>query len=583
MAHNDAVEPPSSLRLAGRDQPWSANMPGVLPVIRRHALAVAALLGLLCGAPTLAAGVEPDGVDEDGGLATALVLIDGHALLRVRGIAGFPAQQRARKIEQRITDFARDRSLPADAVTLQDNVRGTAIVAGGVTLVTISDGDAALEELGRLALAQATGEMITESVTRWRAERSPEQRLRNVGWAATATAVLAAFLWLLWSVSRRLQRYLETRVAAQVKSVGVQSFEFVKARHLQALIQTAPRLVFWAAVAVTIYVYLDFVLTLFPLTRPLGERLLGLVTDPLATLGLALLSELPNLAFLAVLALVVRYVLKLTRLYFEAIERGVVRFQHFDPEWATPTYKVVRIFLVAFAVVVAYPYIPGSESAAFKGVTVMLGVLFSLGSSSVIANIIAGYTMTYRRAFRRGDRIMVGEVTGDVVDSRVLVTTLRTPKNELVVVPNSEILNKSIVNYSALAREQGLILHTTVGIGYETPWRQVEAMLLMAAVRTPGLKRDPAPFVLQKSLGDFCVVYEINAYTDDAQGIAGQYSALHASILDVFNEYGVQIMTPAYEGDTPSPKIVRPEDWYAAPAQSPRAAPEGNEDANPSD
>ena len=182
---------------------------------------------------------------------------------------------------------------------------------------------------------------------------------------------------------------------------------------------------------------------------------------------------------------------------------------NFDSEWALPTYKIVRLAVVAFALVVAYPYIPGSGSAAFKGVSLFIGVMFSLGSSAFIANTIAGYSITYRRAFRVGDRIQVGNVFGDVSEIRLQVTHIRTLKNEEVVVPNS-ILRQNVVNYSALARSRGLILHTTVGIGYETPWRQVEGMLLLAAERTPGLLREPPPFVLQTALGDFCVVYEIN-------------------------------------------------------------------------
>ena len=195
--------------------------------------------------------------------------------------------------------------------------------------------------------------------------------------------------------------------------------------------------------------------------------------------------------------------LKALHLMFQGIESGAISFENFDPEWAPPTYKIVRILVIAFAVVVAYPYIPGSESQAFKGVSLFLGVIFSLGSSSVISNVIAGYTMTYRRAFRLGDRIAVGEVTGFVTETSLLVTRLRSLKNEEVVLPNSEILGKAVVNYSALARSQGLIVHTTVGIGYETPWRQVEAMLCLAAGRTPGLERDPPPFVLQQTLGRF--------------------------------------------------------------------------------
>jgi len=539
----------------------------------RGTIAPVAMLALLMQAPLGAASAEETDVEERGGPSTALVRVDGRPILRIRGFASLPADERARAIEARIEAFAGNRSMPASVLRLEENARGTAIMAGPVTLLTITDADAALEELGRQALAEAARAQLAETVDAWRAERTSAVRLQKAGRVAVATLLLAAVLWLLVRVSRRLREAFVAHLSARVRPVGVQEFEFVNAERIHAALRAVPRVILGLLAAAVVYVYLEFVLRLFPLTRPIGERLFDLVVGPLETLGLAFLGELPNLAFLTVLVLVVRYLLKLTRMYFEAIGRGTVRFDQFDAEWAIPTYKVVRIFVVAFALVVAYPYIPGSESAAFKGVSVMLGVLFSLGSSSVISNVIAGYSMTYRRAFRRGDRIRVGDVTGDVVEPRLLVTTLRTPKNELVVVPNSEILGSSIVNYSALARESGLILHTTVGIGYETPWRQVEAMLLMAAGRTEGLKREPAPFVLQTSLGDFCVTYEVNAYTDDPQQMARQYSALHANILDVFNEYGVQIMTPAYEGDPPEPKVVRPADWYAAPARPSPAAP----------
>ncbi len=522
--------------------------------------------------PALAAVAQQTEATSSVGPATALVELDGQPILRVRGVAGLSAAERARVIKDRIVTFADDRDIPADTLSLEEHALGTAIVAGGKPLLVVSDADSALEEMDRQTLARVTRDILVGRVESWRAERAPELRWRNAALAAAATLLLGVVLWVVSRLTRRLREYVRTRVASRVRSVGVQSFEFVKARHLQALTQSAPGFAFWVVVVVAIYAYLDFVLKLFPMTRVLGERLFSLVTDPLQSLGLAFLDQLPNLVFLVVLAFVVRYLLRLMRLYFEAIERGVLRFENFDAEWSVPTYKVLRLFVVIFALVVAYPYIPGSDSAAFKGISVMLGVLFSLGSSSVIANVIAGYTMTYRRAFRTGDRIKVGDVMGEVVDSRIQVTMLRTPKNEMVVVPNSEILNKSLINYSTLAKTQGLVLHTTVGIGYETPWRQVEAMLLMAAARTEGMLREPPPFVLQKSLGDFCVVYEINAYTDSAARIPQLYSALHSNILDVFNEYGVQVMTPAYEGDTPEPKLVRPGDWYAAPARPPEVA-----------
>ena len=306
----------------------------------------------------------------------------------------------------------------------------------------------------------------------------------------------------------------------------------------------------------------------FPVTRPLAARLLTLVLDPLSRLGGGLLALLPDLAFLLVLYLVTRWLLGLTRLFFDAVAKGQVTLSGFEPEWALPTYRIVRIAVVAFALVVAYPYIPGSRSAAFQSISIFLGVMFSIGSSSFIANIIAGYSMTYRRAFRLGDRIQVGEVFGDVSEIRLQVTHVRSVKNEEIVVPNSTLLNSNVVNYSALARSRGLILHTTVGIGYETPWRQVEAMLLLAAERTPGLapraRAVRAPEVARRLLRR---VRDQRLLRRPGRDGERSTRGLHQNILDVFNEYGVQIMTPAYEGDPEQPKVVPKEQWWTAPAR----------------
>jgi small-conductance mechanosensitive channel len=255
------------------------------------------------------------------------------------------------------------------------------------------------------------------------------------------------------------------------------------------------------------------------------------------------------------------------RLFFLEIEKGTLRFKGFYPEWAQPTYKICRLLVVAFAAVVAFPYIPGSDSPAFKGISIFVGVLFSLGSSSAIANIIAGFTLTYRRAFKIGDRIKIADFVGDVVNTRLQVTHLKTIKNEEITVPNSMIVNSHVINYSSLAQEKGLILHTSVTIGYDASWRQVHAMLLMAAEKTSGLMRAPAPFVLQKSLDDFYVTYELNAYTDAPQAMAQIYSDLHENIQDAFNEHGVQIMSPHYEMDPGQIKVVPKERWYAPPAK----------------
>jgi len=243
-----------------------------------------------------------------------------------------------------------------------------------------------------------------------------------------------------------------------------------------------------------VYTDLHYVLVLFPWTRGFGNSLFTLVATPVAMMGSSLLNAIPELVFLTILMVVTRYALKLIRLFFIGIKTGAITFSGFDAAWALPTYRLVRVGVVAFALVVAYPYVPGSGSQAFKGITLFIGVIFSLGSTSLIGNIISGYSMAYRLLFKQGDRVKIGDYMGDVEEIKLMSTYLRTPKNELVAVPNSIIVNSEVVNYSTLAQKEGLILHTTVGIGYETSWRQVEAMLLRAAERTPGLLREPKPF-----------------------------------------------------------------------------------------
>ena len=550
----------------------SLSLRACAPWLAAVVLGVAALARAVAEVPIPShpheAGVEPP--------QTAAVELDGRVILRVRGVSGFPADARAAAVNQRLREFAGNRSVPVESIELVENVHGTALQAGRVMLVTITDADAAVEGLDRKELAVLTQELLVEAVRDWRAEREPGWLLKRAGWLAAATALVVAVLWPL----RRLRLWAATRFAGRAsKGLRMRDLEVLQGDFALHLVRALVRLAYWLLVAAIVYYYLQFGLRLFPWTRPAGESLLELFIGPLGTLGLGFVESLPDLLFLLVLGILIRYLLQALHAFFLAVEQGRIALQDFDAEWAMTTYKLVRVFVLAFALVVAYPYIPGSHSAAFKGVSVLLGVLISIGSSSMISSIIAGYTMTYRRTFRRGNWIRVGDTYGDVVDSRLMVTTVRTPKNELVVVPNSEILGKSVVNYTALARERGLVLHTTVGIGYETPWRQVEAMLLMAAERTEGLLREPAPFVLQTALGDFAVSYQLNAHVRETTGLDRLYSRLHANVQDVFNEYGVQIMTPSYEADTATPKVVPPESWYLAPARPPPGQAAGGQPA----
>jgi small-conductance mechanosensitive channel len=525
----------------------------------------------------------PKGAAAPAGETLAPVVIDGETLFSLRGVSTYPADRRAREIAQRIRALAENREVATPSLTLEDRPGMTFILDNhGQRLLAVFDEDALVEGFDRPLLARAYRDRIAEAIAAYRDARRPALLARHALYALGATLALLLAAFVGRRIVHRLQAGLERRYRARIADLRIQAFQIVKAEQFWRFLSGFLNFAWVLAVLAAVYLYLRYVLMLFPWTRGASNRLRAIAVEPLRAIGLGIVDVIPSLVFLAALFVITRYVLKLLRLFFRGVSAGTVTLRDFDAEWAEPTYRLVRLLVVAFAVVVAYPYIPGSGTDAFKGVSLFIGVIFSLGSSSLIGNLIAGYSMTYRRAFRLGDRVKIGEHLGDVERMRLLVTHLRTPKNEEVVVPNSAILAAEIVNFSSLAHERGLILHTTVGIGYETPWRQVEAMLIEAAGRTPGLMREPPPFVLQKSLGDFCVTYEVNVYCDTPQRMAALYTELHRNILDVFNEYGVQIMTPAYEGDPDRPKVVPKDQWYTAPAQPSPTAGDGP-DARASD
>jgi small-conductance mechanosensitive channel len=519
--------------------------------------------------PALAAEPASDDVDAQAAPESAPVIVDGVVLFRVAGSASFSAADRAARARARIIAAADDSHVPANAIKTEQRESRVDVVAGSRHLVGVIGADAAIEGVSVADAALVRAMRIRDTVIRYRAERTPERLVQSAVVAGAATAVAALALWFTWVGFRRMRLKLDQRYRTRVHSLSIQSFEVVRAESIWRGLDGALSTVRWLVIAAIVYVLSAFALGQFPWTRSTAERLLDLVLQPVISMATGFFEYIPKLIFLLLLFLGVRYSLKLLALFFEAVGAGRVPLRSFDAEWAQPTYHIVRILLILLALVIAYPYLPGSGSAAFQGLSIFAGLMLSLGASSAMASLIAGYTVTYRRAFRVGDRITVGELTGEVCDVRLLVTHLRTAKNEEVVVPNSLVLQSHVVNYTKLARSHGLILHTTVSIGYETPWRQVEAMLQLAAERTEGVLREPAPFVLEKALGDFAVSYELNVYVDSTQLLPQRYAELHRHVLDVFNEYGVQIMTPAYEGDPEVPKVVPPDKWFVTPARAP--------------
>ena len=542
------------------------------PVVRRLGSLLLLMITLLlppvvCAqSQTEIKDAEPPGAFEI--VDTAPVVVNGRVRFHVVGVSAYPAERRAHEIARRIEALAQDPKFDPKTLRIKDVGDYHQILPneGGKPILGVLQADAEFEGVLRTVLAETLRKSIAESISDYRYDHKPEVLIKNALYALASTLVLVALLYGLFWGFRRLNSFLERRVKLGMQKLEARSKRIIRGEQLWLLLYGALRLLRTFIVLFLIYVFANFALSLFPQTRYIANRLFQFVVSPLGDMVDAIIDFIPSLVFLVVLFYITRYGLKVVRSVFAAIDTRRLQIKGFEAEWAWPTYRLVRLGIIIFALVIAYPYIPGSDSAAFQGISILLGVLFSLGSTSVISNVIAGYTMTYRRAFRIGDRVKIGDTVGDVMEMRVLVTHLRTPKNEEVVIPNSTILNGEVTNYSTMARDQGLILHTIVGIGYDVPWRQVEAMLLLAAERSEGLLKEPKPFIRQKSLADFAVNYELNAYCGDASRMMALYTEMHRNIQDVFHENGVQIMSPAYKEDPAEPKVVPKERWYTPPA-----------------
>ena len=509
--------------------------------------------------PGINAQFDPDSLEE---ITRAPVVLDGHELFFVRGISAYPADVRAKVIRQRIEDIAANYSIHADSVKIERGPIRDDIFIANKFIMSVFDEDSQMEGIRREVLSVTIKRNIIGAIKLYRYDRSSEALVNDTIHAVAALAIAILLLFFFNWVIKKIHLFLEAKLKSRIETLETRSFQLIKSNQLWVTFYSLSKTVKFILSVVIIFVCAEYVLGLFPWTRAVSNSLLGFFLEPLSSFGLSILNFIPDLAFLIVIYFVTRYLLKLIKLFFGGLEQGNIKISGFDSEWSIPTYKIIRASIIIFAVVIAYPYIPGSDSDAFKGISLFLGLLISLGSTSVIGNMIAGYSMIYRRTFKKGDLVKIDNQLGVVTDTKLFVTRLKTYKNEEVVIPNSVILNTNVLNYSSISKEKGLILYTTVGIGYETSWRQVEEMLNEAASRTDGALKDPPPFVLQKLLGDFAVTYELNVYCNDPHNMMKIYNALHQNILDVFNENNVQIMTPAYEGDPHEPKVVPKDKWY---------------------
>lgn len=511
-----------------------------------------------------------DTPEEETAIEPGQVMIDGRTVLKVyEPIASLTLDARAEGIASRIVGLARDTNIPPQSVRLQPRDLWTEILAKDTVIMAVTDADARTAGMTRQDLALKDAESIRQAIRTYRQEHSWRMLLRAILKTTLTTLILLALLWLV----RRLRLFCRARIQKQIAisaKARTKSAWHLSMAYLGPVILALGTFLRWVVILALLEAFLTVTLGFYSSTRELSLTATKWILSQLELLAKSGLDYVPNLLVLAVIVLLTYYILRLIKLVFAQISKGDLTFPGFYPDWAEPTDKLMRMLVLVLALVVAFPYLPGARSPAFQGISIFVGVLLSLGSSSAVANAIAGIILTYMRSFLVGDWIQIGETMGEVVEKTLLVTRILTPKAEVITIPNATVMSGSVKNFSIQARKDGVIFYTTVSIGFDAPWRTVHQLLMSAALGTDHVLQQPAPFVLQRSLDDFYVTYELNAYTDAPREVLNIYSDLHRNIQDAFNEAGVEICSPHFSALRDGNPIAIPEQYikagYTAPA-----------------
>lgn len=464
------------------------------------------------------------------------------------GLGSFTAFDRARLNSKKILDMARSFSMSADSLYIAEGAATSDIMYGEDILASVTDNDAMWFGMPRAELALKYAADITDSVAAYKKSVGVWNILKMAG----SCVLLIALVYLLFKGIRYLFGHIVKRAIVRKKNkwfkgLKIKNLEVLNQHRQMQMMVGIARIVKWIFYFLLLYLSIPVLFSIFPATKHIANTIFGWVLNPVKGILSSLWDFLPDLFKIVVTLVVVRYVVKFLKYIAREIESGNLVIPGFYPDWTKSTLTIVRMLIYVFALIIVFPLLPGSESPVFKGVSAFMGLILSLGSTGVISNLMAGLVITYMRPFVKGDRIRIGETSGDVIEKTPFVVRIQTVKNEVVTVPNSAVLSANVVNYSAKSKDMGLIINSTVTMGYEVPWKQVNELLIDAALRTKLVERSPAPFVLQTSLNDFSASYQINAYTKEAGLQALIYSDLHKNIQDVFRGAGIEMVMPHYQ------------------------------------
>ncbi len=503
------------------------------------------------------------------------VMLDGKTLFFIRrGVSSFSAEERANAITRRIERIAQNDSIPIENLTIEQipDDNSLYLSVDQEVILTVTKQDAKAYRSTPELLAQQALQKIQVAIAQYRQDRKPEQLLKNIIYTVISTFAFLIISFAVIKISGKLFPFIRRLIESLTPGIKIGNVEIISSSNISFFWLRVLRIIRLLVLFLLLFNYATFVLRLFPWTRVFGESILGYFYQSLELVLSSIGQYLPNAFIIAIIIFITYYLIRLIKPFFTAIERGNLVIPGFYTDWAKPTYNLLLVIIIALAAIVAFPYLPGFDSPAFRGVSVFLGLLLSLGSTSAIANVIGGIILIYTRAFRIGDHIQVGEVIGDLIEKNFLVIRICTPTNKIITIPNSSLLSSNVINFSISSRElnRNLIIQTTITLGYDLPWRKAHTTLIEAALETEHILKEPAPFVLQTSLDNFYISYQLNAYTNQPNLMVIIYSELHQNIQDKCNEAGIEILSPSYtslrDGNTTTiPENYLPSDYVAPP------------------
>ena len=514
--------------------------------------------------PAPAETAAPDAIEALPGIP---VSVGGKTLFYIGGGEGdLSAVERAAAISAHLTDLANNPFRPPYEITVAESAEGTSIFVGDELLLTITEADARASGLDSSTAGASLGATVSEALAQARATHSFSDIAVTSLEALLVLGILVFLIWLINFVYHRATNWVDRQPAQTSKLPWLTSTNFYRSGRWKKPSKIVLSVIRWGAIVLVLVIGAPLFLLGFPSTRAAANSLLNLILIPISALWSWFVNYLDELITIVFITLGAYLLIRFVRWFFGEVASGGLRFKGTNPTRARFTSGLISALIVGGAVVMAFPYLPGADSPAFHAMVIFIGALITFSSTSAIGNTVSGILLVYTDAFELNEIVQIGNVQGRVVAQHVLTTELRTFRNETVTIPNSVVLNSHVTNYSRLAIADGLIMHTTITIGYDVPWEQVHELLVQAALDTPNVEDKPTPFVLQLSLNDYNVTYDLNCITRHPDRLLITYSGLHQNIQDQFNAAGIEILSPAYtalrDGNTVAiPEAARPADY----------------------